>query len=123
MDVKQHLKKHKHFLKNLYKCQTKYQRKRIIFSASELELNLLIKVLQLIARGEIPIREIYFNDIKRSKRIPALNKLTDKKFYHDLVKGPIEDKKTYLNNIPVYRQLLHNLFDLPKIICNCNKTK
>ena len=63
--------RHKLFLKNLYEGQSLTNINTIGF-ASDTALNVLVRLLHLIANGEIPMRSVDFDLLKKSKRLVFL---------------------------------------------------
>lgn len=111
--LKRDIQGEKVFLKDIYNNRGQYDKKKILSNATSHQLNILIKILELIVKGEIPIKKELFPAIKKSKRLPHLAKLNDRFHLSSLQSMPKEQKLLYLNQISTYKELLYNLFNLP----------
>lgn len=69
--------RHKLFLKNLYEGQALTNSNTLSF-ASDTSLNVIIRVLHLIANGEIPMRKDDFEVLKKAKKFLFLRRKFEK---------------------------------------------
>ena len=107
--LKKSIQSEKKFLSKLYLCDKKYQKKKLLKSASEKQLEILLNVLHLIVVGEIPIKKFHFETVKKSKRLPFVMTLQDN--LSSLLEGTRRAKEDFLCNISTYREMLHMLFN------------
>ena len=107
--LKTDLKSEKKILSKLYLCNKKYEKKKILENASDKQLNIILRILHLIVKGEIPLKSFHFHAIKKSKRLPFI--LSLKKNINSLLDGNRNAKVKFLSNISTYRELLHMLFN------------
>lgn len=110
--VKDQLLNNKPFLENLYKGSSK-QNSRLLDRASELQIDILIKVLFLICDGEIHLTKENYESLKRARRLNFLKKHfnSSTQFYNTL-SLPTEKKLTILKNFcAVYRELFFTFFN------------
>ena len=104
--LKKSVHKEKKFLSKLYLSNNKYKKNKILKHASDKQIDVLINVLLLIVKGEIPLKKFHFETIKKSKRVPFLMRLNESMLEEDRKK-----KENFLCNITTYRELLHVLFN------------
>jgi hypothetical protein len=99
----------KGFLKNLYRSE---DTAKYINNANDKSLDVLIRILHLIADGEIPIRRQDQSAIRNAKKFPQLHRLQAKKFFLSILNGDREKKvKIVKDFIPVYPHLLYTFFN------------
>lgn len=108
----------KQFLKQMYTGPNVLKNKRILISASDNEINTLLKYLFYVVNGEILINESNFEALKKQKKLKLLQKtLEKKKDYLLIVNGPRTNKINFIIQLSaVLPNLLFGLFNLePKL--------
>lgn len=102
----------KKFIEAVYKTKSKYERKKVLNSASDNQMNILLEILHLILKKEIPIKEKLVNKIKKSHRLPKLvRNLKDEKDFQRMQSKSRSIKISFLNDISCYPELLYNCFN------------
>lgn len=106
------IKDNRTLFEDLFLCEKRYERFRVLKQCSDKQLNILLKTLNLIVNGHIPVRAKYKQIIKRSKRFPVLLKLEDDDDLTAFLEESRGVKLKYLKQISFLPQLFHNLFDV-----------
>jgi hypothetical protein len=84
---------------------------RLIDQATLEEIDVLLCVLRLILKKEIPIKPEHFDKMKRSQRLPhLLEHFLDDHNFRILKATTLEKKKSVLRHITTYKELLTVLF-------------
>jgi hypothetical protein len=101
----------KGFLKTLYESQQILFTKKTLDSASDLELNTLIKILFYLSNGEIKITKDNFEKV--SSKIKVIRSFTEKRSnVVKLLKSARKDKLKFLHKLnPFWPNLFHSLFN------------
>lgn len=100
----------KGFLKKLYVSQENSN--RVISVASDPSLNVLIRILHLVANGQIVLRAIDSKLIKSSKRTKKLNMFESKTYLLKMLNQSREQKVSVLKQFSsLYPILLHSFFN------------
>jgi hypothetical protein len=101
---------HKGFLKKLYKSEE--PPKRLLLVGNDNSLNVLIRILHLIAIGEISLRSSDSSILKKSLRLKKLTKFESKVYFWKLLNASREDKIKTLNQFSsVFPVLLNSFFN------------
>lgn len=113
MYIKDQLYNNKQFLKDLYNGSSK-QNSRLLDRASELQIDILIKVLFLICEGEIHLTKESYENLKKARRLNFLKKhFNSSRQYRATISLPMVEKLAILKNFcAVYRQLFFTFFNL-----------
>lgn len=103
----------KSFLYELYTGNPR-QNATKINNAVEQKLDVLIKILHLICIGEIHLRKVDHETIKKSKRLNFLKQHFNTKLnFHRLLTSPREQKVIVLRKFSaIYQPLLYTMFNL-----------
>ena len=106
--IRQLMLRDKIFLYNLY--EGKGSR---LNSASEIQMNTLIKILHLILNDHIELREQHYKNVVRAKRLKLLKKNFEKNSdFINVLKLSVEEKRRLLKQLLVcYPWLLHAIFN------------
>jgi hypothetical protein len=100
----------KGFLKKLYKSEE--SPKRLLLIANDKSLNVIIKILHLIAIGEISLRSSDASSLKKSLRMKKLTQFESKTYFLKILNGSREDKIKSLNQFAsVFPVLLYSFFN------------
>jgi hypothetical protein len=100
----------KGFLKKLYKNEEPAS--RILSVANDRSLNVLLKILFLIATGEITLRSADSATLKKSLRMKKLLQFESKKFLLNLLNNSRQEKLTVLKQfVSVYTVFLYSFFN------------
>jgi hypothetical protein len=98
------------FLKQVYESQNK---NKIITSANDNCLDILIRILHLIATGQITLRKDDQEIIIKSRRMKKLELFESKKYFSDLLRNSRETKLLVLKQfISIYSVLLYSFFNI-----------
>lgn len=101
---------HKGFLKNLYTGNSSINFKAID-NASDRQLNIVIRILHLIANGVIPIKAAQFKIVKTSKRFKLLRaKFESSRSFNQLLNTNVTDKVTRVKLLKQFASLYPHLF-------------
>ena len=96
----------------LKKLQSGEQTRRALFVANDYSLNVVIRILHLIAIGEISLPSKSSQTIKKSLRVKKLLSFESKKFFQSVLNSPRENKLKLLNQfIKLYPDLLYTFFN------------
>jgi hypothetical protein len=99
----------KHFLKQLSLGQNS---KKILINASDSSLDVVLRILFLIANGEISLHESHEETIKKSKRLRKLSAFESRPYFLQLLQSPRSDKLQVLTQfLKLYPYLLHSFFN------------
>lgn len=104
------------FLRSLFEGENPLKNRRLILSATEGEIDTLIKFLHYLANGKIKIGALNFANIKRSKKLRFLQTEfeSEKKFSYLLKAEDIYKRSILLKLATSYPDILAPLFVLPK---------
>lgn len=109
-----HHGKNKTFLRRLYRINgdtPKSFQKKLINGSTKKQRQLLISVLHHVMMGGIPLREVHFPIVIKTKKLNFLkNNFADKDGYRRLLTSSPKEQRAVLNKIPCYHQLLFNVF-------------
>ncbi len=113
--LKSQLIRDKAFLRDLYDGPNPLKNRRLIFAATDAQLNSLIKFIYYVCNGKITIDALDFESIKKKKTLAFLKKKTDNKNQvQELLYKEIQLKKELLLKLSIiYPNLLSTLFVLP----------
>ena len=101
---------HKGFLKNLYTGNSPINFKAID-NASDRQLNIVIRILHLIANGVIPIKAAQFKIVKTSKRFKLLReKFESSRSFNQILNTNVTDKVTRVKLLKQFASLYPHLF-------------
>lgn len=99
---------HKHFLKQL---SLEGSSKKILENAPDNSLDVVIRILYLIANGEITLHENHQEIIKKSKRLRKLSAFESRPYFVQLLQGSRSEKLLLLKQfLKLYPYLLHSFF-------------
>jgi hypothetical protein len=100
------------FLKSLYSGSSKIVQTELS-RANDQSLDLIIKILYLIANGEISLTEEAADSIKKAKRLKKLFAFETKLYFMKMLKSSRKDKIDLLKQFTkVYSDLLYTFFNL-----------
>jgi hypothetical protein len=103
----------KDFLRNLYEEKNTVHLNRLVNNASESTLNVLVRILYLIANGEISLHENHQEIIKKSKRLGKLSAFESRSYFVHLLHSPKSEKLLVLKQfLKLYPFLLHTFFNV-----------
>lgn len=104
--------KEKQFLKSLFVGNPLSNRSTLSF-ATNFQLNVLIRVMYYVVRGQIPMKRVHFESLTKTKKRGVLNsRLSTSKSLKQLIESPREDKLKFLNNfLSCYCYLLFLIFN------------
>jgi hypothetical protein len=110
-DVKKDVHTFKPFLLRLYGATTKYQKNKILSSASEKELSLLIRILHYLTHKEIPIAKSRKEEVLKTRRLPYIVK----HFKADasvtkLLGSNTKEQLQILKQVGLFEHILHAMF-------------
>lgn len=113
--LKSQLIRDKGFLRALYDGPNPLKNRRLIFAATESQLNTLIRLIYYICNGKITIDALDFQTIKKKKKLALLKKnFENKNQVQDLLYKEMQFKKELLLQLStIYPNLLATLFILP----------
>jgi len=113
--LKSRLVHDKAFLRALYVGPNPLKNRRLIFAATDSQLDTLIKFIFYVCNGEISIDTSDFQAIKKKKKLSFLKRnFEDKNKIDEILFKELEFKKDLLLKLsPVYPNLLSTLFVLP----------
>ena len=101
---------HKSFLKNLYTGNNLLNFKTIE-NANDRQLNIVIRILHLIANGVIPMKAAQFKIVKSSKRIKLLRaKFESSRAFNEILNTNVTDKVTRVKMLKQFASLYPHLF-------------
>lgn len=99
----------KGFLNKLYQND---QPQKVLSLANDHALDVLIRILHLIASGEIVLSNKHLQLLKKSLRLGKLNKFESKKYFWDLLNNSREQKMLVLKQFTkIYPVLLYSFFN------------
>lgn len=103
----------KSFLYQLYEGNPRQNASKILQATDE-KLNVIIKILYLICVGEIPLRKVDHEIIKKSRRLNFFKQHFNSKIsYVRLLDSPREQKITILRKFSgLYKNLFFTMFNL-----------
>lgn len=105
--LKDDLHKNGEFFRKLYNAPNKHYRRKILTEATEKEIDTLISILHLIMTGVIPIKKALFESIKKSRRLPHLNRhLRTSESTNTLLDGSRQSKLAFLQNVAAYQEII-----------------
>jgi hypothetical protein len=108
------IRKNQEFLHQLYQLASvdKKKRDQLIDHATRENIDILLRVLRLILKKEIPIKSSdHFDTIKRSRRLPHMvQHFLDDHTFRNLKVDTLEKKRNVLRQITTYKELLSALF-------------
>lgn len=105
------------FLYSLYKLSRdkkadRAKRQTIIRKASSFEINVLVKVLRLIADKQIKLRQKDVDIIKKSKKLNfILDHFQEDDGYKKIKESSLEHKKQVCAKINTYHELFYRIFN------------
>lgn len=104
--------KEKEFLKSLYVGNPLSNRSSLSF-ATNFQLNVLIRVLYYIVKGQIPMKRDHFEALTKSKKRGVLHsRLSKVEDLKKLIQATREEKLKFLNNfLSSYAYLLFLIFN------------
>lgn len=109
-----HTPKNRTFLRRLYRVTKGTPRsvqKKLIFDASKKQVKLLCQIVRQVMTGGIPLREVHFPEVVKTKKLNFLkNNFANKEGYQKLLALTLREQKEALNKITCYHQLLFNIF-------------
>lgn len=113
--LKSQLIRDKAFLRALYEGPNPLKNRRLIFAATESQLNSLIKFIYYVCNGKISIDSSHFESIKKKKKLSFLKtNFENKNQVQELLHKDIQFKKDLLLKLSnIYPNLLSTLFILP----------
>ncbi len=101
---------HKSFLKNLYTGNNLLNFKTIE-NANDRQLNIVIRILHLIANGVIPMKAAQFKIVKSSKRFKLLRaKFESSRAFNEILNTNVTDKVTRVKMLKQFASLYPHLF-------------
>lgn len=102
------------FLRSLFEGANPLKNRRLILSATEGEIDTLIKYLHYLANGKIKISALNFSKIKRSKKLSFLQREfeSEKKYLDLLVAEDLHKRSVLLKLASSYPDILAPLFVL-----------
>jgi intein-encoded DNA endonuclease-like protein len=101
----------KPFLKRLYKAEENVNQTLLV--ANDHSLNVLVRILHLIANGEIVLRKSDSDLIKKSLRMKKLLQFESKKYFLQVLNGSRDDKLKLLRQFSsLYPTLLYSFFNM-----------
>ena len=99
----------KGFLKKLYEGD---QPQKVLNLANDHSLDVLIRILHLIASGEIVLSNQHSHTLKKSLRLGKLNRFESQKYFLNLLHNSREQKVSILKQFTkIYRVLLYSFFN------------
>lgn len=103
----------KSYLYELYEGNPRRNARKLLNSTNE-KLDTLIKILHLICVGEIHLRKVDYETLKRSKRLNYLKSHFNTKLnYLHSLNAPREEKVNILRKFAaLYKALLYTMFNL-----------
>jgi hypothetical protein len=109
---KQEFKLHKQFLAALYKqgIHSKYRRNKILETAAESSLNVLIKVLHYICHQQIPVSKHFKDNLTKRRKTSIMQTFYDDDQVQQLLSSPAEEKIAALRKVGPFKVLLSSLF-------------
>ena len=107
----QHLfQENKQFLKQLSLGENS---KKALDNASDSSLDVVLRILFLIANGEISLHENHEETIKKSKRLRKLSAFESRPYFLQLLQSPRSEKLLVLKQfLKLYPYLLHSFFNI-----------
>lgn len=99
----------KGFLKKLYQGE---QPQKVLNLANDHCLDVLIRILHLIATGEIVLSQQHLHMLKKSLRLSKLNQFESQKYFLNLLNNSREQKVIILKQFTkIYSVLLYSFFN------------
>ena len=113
--LKSQLIRDKAFLRDLYDGPNPLKNRRLIFAATDGQLNSLITFIYYVCNGKITINALDFKSIKKKKKLTFLKKnFENENQVEELLYKEIQLKKELLVKLStIYPNLLATLFILP----------
>lgn len=110
--IREFMLQEKSFLKSLYIGNPLSNRTSLSF-ATNLQLNLLIRVLSYVVRGYIPMKKVHFEALTKSKKRGLLqSRLSNIKSQNELIDAGREEKLKFLYNfLSSYCYMLYFIFN------------
>lgn len=104
----------KQFLRQLFTGANVFKNKRILMSATDNELDTLLKYLYCVVNGQILINQSNFDEIKRQKKLSFIQKhLENKETFIDFLNNSRLNKINFIIKLsPILPNLLFGLFNL-----------
>lgn len=112
-----YLRSNQQFLFKLFQLKKRQNHKRyeLFKEATDTQIAIVIKVIRLIWTGEIPLKKLHYEEIKRAKKIAHISKhFLREDDYKNLKTVPISKQKEILCKISNWHELLYNLFKKPR---------
>lgn len=112
--LKSQLVRDKEFLRQIYSGPNLIKNKRVLTSASDNELNTLLRYLFFVTNGDIQINAENFAQIKKMKKISLLHhKLSNKADFQNFINGPRMLKIDFILKLSsALPYLMYGLFNL-----------
>lgn len=112
--LKAELYKHRKFLRLVNNdCDSVYKLTKILTDAKVEELHLLVGILRMTVKGEIPVKLTKYNNLKKTRSFKKLVTLTDLSIYESLKSAPKKTVLTFLKPFQrQWRQYIDPLFDI-----------
>jgi len=102
----------KEFLRSLYESNGQSRAKNLLTFASDQKLNTLIRLLHLLATGEIKIKKEHFDALQKRQLNVVKRHLESNKSSQKLLNGERQDKLKVLTKFSaVFHELLFTLFN------------
>ena len=110
-ELRKQMFKNRVFLHLVQSDDKKNTRQRINV-CTNIQANCLLHVLHNISNGEIPVRKEYAEYLRKTRKMPFLNKIREKKAVTTFLKKTRDEKVSFLKKLTaLYPKLLALLFD------------
>ena len=101
--------KHKQFLRKLY---SEHNANRVLNSATDEEINVVLKILHLLGDSQIPVESNHRNALIKARRTFKLAKLGSRYEFRETMKKSRADKLRIVKHFSsVYHRLLQLMFN------------
>jgi|688.fasta_scaffold12185_7 hypothetical protein len=103
----------KNFLRQLFEEKSVANTQKLLNNATDSTLNVLVRILYLIANGEISLHESHQEVFKKSKRLGKLSAFESRSYFVQLLHSPRSEKLHVLKQfLKLYPFLLHTFFNI-----------
>ena len=109
--IRDKLKIHRQFLKQLYK-NSPQKNKTLLTKANDSQLNILLRILSLIANHVIPISYSDGCKLNRIKKKHLIKQFRGFRFFREIIKAPRIEKLKLLQSIKcIFKIILKPIFE------------
>lgn len=111
LQLRKLMQKNRVFL-HLLQTDSKTNTRQRIHVCTNIQANVLLHILHRISNGEIPVKKQYADYLRKTRKVPFLNQIREKKQLSTCLKQTRGEKVTFLKKFTaLYPKLLELLFE------------